>query len=349
MLRGPFKNIEAILHSEVPEGCDMAHNHSFAGSLVMVRSPQEILSTLDFNGALDCHPFMPEMLKHCGKIFRVHRRVEKTCVETALPINPNRCFAQNDVVTLEALRCDGSAHDGCMRGCRIYWKEAWLRPAGSTETDAPVDEFALQELSKRLKIKADSERYFCQSTELLRSTHAFPGKAKLWLIRIALRQIRQGDRSAMEMAELFLRWLKIRIHKAIAGDNRLRGPCTHGTPVSAINLKPGELVRIKPLDQIVATLDRKIRNRGLGICHEMTLCCGELAEVRYPVTRLIEEKSGKMRILKHTVTLQGIHGKSSRHDECLCYEEMGDCPRGELMYWREIWLERVNKRDHEIN
>jgi hypothetical protein len=24
---------------------------------------------------------------------------------------------------------------------------------------------------------------------------------------------------------------------------------------------------------------------------------------------------------------------------------MGDCPRGELMYWREIWLERVNKQD----
>jgi hypothetical protein len=28
--------------------------------------------------------------------------------------------------------------------------------------------------------------------------------------------------------------------------------------------------------------------------------------------------------------------------QCLCWNETGDCPRGELMYWREIWLERVN-------
>ena len=32
-----------------------------------------------------------------------------------------------DTVYLEDLRCDGSGHGGCQAGCRIYWKEAWLR------------------------------------------------------------------------------------------------------------------------------------------------------------------------------------------------------------------------------
>jgi hypothetical protein len=167
---------------------------------------------------------------------------------------------------------------------------------------------------------------------------------KPWLVRIAFRQIRQRDLSASETAKLFFRWLRLRLHRAIAGDDRLRGPHTNGTPVAVLDLKPGELVRVKAFDQIVATLDRKKRNRGINICHEMTRCCGAVAEVRYRVTRLIEERSGKMRELKHSVTLQNPRGEPSLCDECLCYGEMGDCPRGELMYWREIWLDRVNEQ-----
>jgi hypothetical protein len=270
--------------------------------------------------------------------------VEKTCVDVEPPVESNRRFAKNDVVTLEGLRCDGGGHDGCKRGCRIYWKEAWLRPTEGSEPVVPVDEAALAELRARLKVKADEERYFCQSTELLRSTEAFPGRMKPWLVRIAFRQIRQQDLSPWETAKLFVRWLRLRIHRAISGDDRLRGPHTKGTPVAVLDLKPGELVRIKDFGQIVATLDRKKRNRGINICHEMTRCCGEVAEVRYRVNRLIEERSGKMRELHHSVTLQGPDGEPSLCDECLCYGEMGDCPRGELMYWREIWLERMHEQ-----
>ncbi|HSK45715.1 MAG TPA: hypothetical protein VLA83_17695, partial [Candidatus Binatia bacterium] len=84
------------------------------------------------------------------------------------------------------------------------------------------------------------------------------------------------------------------------------------------------------------------RNRGMYVCHEMTRSCGTVAEVRYRVDRVIEERSGKMRELNHSVTLENPRGEPSLCNECLCYGEMGDCPRGELMYWREIWLERMN-------
>lgn len=318
----------------------MRRNKFFAGDWVVVRSPQEILATLDSNGALDGHPFMPEMLDCCGKSFHVHRRIEKTCVDVEPPVDSNRRFAKGDVVTLEGLRCDGSGHDGCKRGCRIYWKEAWLRPADGPETVAPVDAVALAELRARLKVKADEQRYFCQSTELLRATEAFPGRMKPWLVRIAFRQIRQRDLSASQTAKFFFRWLRLRLHRAVAGDDRLRGPHTNGTPVAALDLSPGELVRVKAFDQIVATLDRKKRNRGISVCHEMTRACGAVAEIRYRVNRVIEERSGKMREINHSVTLQSPRGEPSLFDECLCYGEMGDCPRGELMYWREIWLER---------
>ena len=49
--------------------------HKFrAGDRVIVRSPEEILSTLDADGTLHGLPFMPEMLDWCGKPFRVERR-----------------------------------------------------------------------------------------------------------------------------------------------------------------------------------------------------------------------------------------------------------------------------------
>ena len=321
----------------------MRRDKFFAGDQVVVRSPQEILSTLDANGTLDNHPFMPEMLNFCGKPFRVHRRVEKTCVDVAPPIQSNRRFPKNDVVTLEGPRCDGGSHDGCNRACRIYWKEAWLRRADSPETEVPFDEIDLAELNARLKVKADDQRYFCQSTEMLRSTEAFPGKIRPWLVKIALRQIRQQDISPLEMAKYFVRWFRLKLHRAVAGDDRLRGPHTKGTPVAVLELQPGELVRIKALDQIVATLDPKKRNRGMVICHEMTRSCGAVAEVRHRVNRFVEERSGKMVELTNSVTLQGPGGEPSQCDECLCHGEIGDCPRGELMYWREIWLERLNE------
>jgi len=48
-----------------------------AGDLVETKTPEEILSALDAEGALDHLPFMPEMLEFCGKRFRVAKKVVK--------------------------------------------------------------------------------------------------------------------------------------------------------------------------------------------------------------------------------------------------------------------------------
>ena len=88
----------------------------------------------------------------------------------------------------------------------------------------------------------------------------------------------------------------------------------------------------------------ELANRGMGICYEMMRCCGHEAEVRHRVDRIIDEKTGTMREISDTVTLQNIGHREGLGEECLCYGQLGDCPRGGLMYWREIWLERVNPR-----
>ncbi|MFT4115709.1 hypothetical protein [Bradyrhizobium sp.] len=313
------------------------------GNRVVVRSAGEILSTLDTNGALDGLPFMPEMVDWCGRSFRIQRRVDKTCVEG----HPMRRFPANDVVVLEGPRCDGSSHDGCKHGCRIYWKHAWLRPANEESASTDGDgvqssDPAKEELRSRLKVKSDELRYFCQSTELLGSTEAFPpGRHRR--IRVALTEIQNGDIGLFLALQLFGAFLRQRILRLFGYDNLLRGPHDR-TPKQSLNLQPGERVRVKSRAEIVKTLDHKMSNRGLGLCHEMMRYCGHETEVRYRVDRLINETTGLMRELTDSVTLSGVRGCGSLGEECLCPGEPGDCPRGELMYWREIWLERVSDR-----
>ena len=268
---------------------------------------------------------------------------EKTCVDVAPPVYPNRRFAANDVVFLDGPRCDGHGHDGCKRGCKIFWKEDWLRPFDSVDASTQTSRTGLNELLPRLKTKSDENHYFCQSTQLCKATEAFPGKKKPWMLRIVFREIRNGDRSVSEVLKLLLLWSWQRLLRVVHGKQWLRGPHER-TPTMSLGLKPGNVVRLKSRAEMEATLDHRGRNRGMGICYEMTRYCEGQAEVQDRVDRIIDERTGKMREISNTVTLRNMRSRmmTLRDLECLCFNELGDCPRGELMYWREIWLERAD-------
>ena len=92
------------------------------GELVEVRSEKEILETLDTEGRNRGLGFGQEMLKFCGKQYRVSRRVEKAVSE----INGEMREVSNTVI-LEEVTCDGSAHGMCLRNCFCLWREIWLR------------------------------------------------------------------------------------------------------------------------------------------------------------------------------------------------------------------------------
>ena len=313
----------------------MKHRSLRAGDAVRVRSPDEILATLDADGTLDGVPFMPEMVDTCGRTFHVMRRVEKTCVDGY----PMRCFPGNDVVILDSPRCDGGGHDGCKHGCRVFWKNAWLAPV---EADAHVevpDADASARLRARLRVKVDARHYFCQSTELYRATQAFAGSRRLLTVRIALREVRAGDLSVPRAIALLSRWVVQRWLRRFGIDERLRGH-QQQTLNPPLGLNAGDRVRVKARAAVAETLNEHMRNRGLGICYEMTRCCGRKAEVRYRVDRLIDERTGVMRDISNTVTLKNVNRSRILGEECLCKGQLGDCPRGELMYWRESWLEK---------
>src|SRR6266849_10968786 len=96
-----------------------------AGSWVVVKSREEILSSLDKSGELDALPFMAEMLQYCGQTLQVSAVAHKTC-DT---INKTGGRRIANAVHLNGIRCDGSAHGNCQAGCLVFWKTEWLRPA----------------------------------------------------------------------------------------------------------------------------------------------------------------------------------------------------------------------------
>lgn len=310
------------------------------GELVEVRGAAEIIGTLDTDGTLEGLPFMPEMLPFCGRRFRVFRRAHKTC-DT---IGWSGLRGMDRTVHLEMLRCDGSTHGGCQAGCLLFFKEAWLRrvaeAAGTADDDDDASHFAAnQQHTPWLRERAQASssdgamRFRCQATELLRASYPLSvlqpsqyvcdvrSNGATWngVVRGA----------ALSAINRCLRLLKVPTIPRVVGKLRR-------TPHVELGLKPGELVAVKAHDEILATLDRRGKNRGLSFDPEMVPYCGRRFRVLRRVETIVDETTGKLRTLPGVcIVLDGAICRGLYHRFC---------PRSIYPYWREIWLHRVDKR-----
>ncbi len=93
------------------------------GELVLIRPSEEIFATLDEKGKYRGLFFMPEMVKFCGKKFKVYKKVERIVLESTGEMRK----IMSPTVFLEGVYCDGEFHDGCDRSCFCYWREIWLK------------------------------------------------------------------------------------------------------------------------------------------------------------------------------------------------------------------------------
>jgi hypothetical protein len=105
------------------------------------------------------------------------------------------------------------------------------------------------------------------------------------------------------------------------------------SPAEFLDLQPGELVQVRSKEEIMATLDKDRRNRGLWFDVEMLPYCGGIYRVLRRVNCIIEEKTGKMITMKNPcIVLEGV----------VCRSDFNRlCPRAIYPYWREVWLRRA--------
>jgi hypothetical protein len=324
------------------------------GDWVEVRSAAEILGTLDDEGSHAGLPFMPEMLQYCGKRFRVYKSAHKTC-------DTINCYAirrMENAVHLEGLRCDGGAHGGCQAECLLFWKEAWLKRA---EADRPTENVewlpsgespsqaaaipgtvwqVLQRGTRAPAAEGDvEERYRCQATELLKATTDVRRRER-WDPRFYLKDLTSGNVTLREFVcygtialvnSFTQRWFRRRYP-------HLRGLAGKQTPTTELNLRPGELVRVRTKDEIIETLNGDLRNRGLSFDVEMVPHCGSVRRVLRRVQQLVDEKTGRMvRLPNACLILEDVACSGN-----LSLRRMF-CPRAVYPYWREIWLNRAEQ------
>jgi len=338
-----------------------------AGDWVEVRSKEEILATLDRHGRLGQLPFMPEMFAFCGRRYQVQARAHKTC-DT---VNRTGGRHVEAAVHLEGLRCDGSAHDGCQALCLLFWKEAWLTrvdgPDGSRPPSQPASGRPSAGASESDVIAATRTTgtegapiYMCQATTLPEYTTLLPW----WDMRQYIEDYTSGNVTVRRMINgaayvcfrkfvngvgRFSPPMASRIVGVYDRWQRAKGgvpyprrwgavPPGEKTPSRPLYLQPGELVQVRSYEEILATLDRNNKNRGLYFDAEEVPYCGQTFRVRSPVTRIIDERTGRMlHFNERNVILEGAICEARYSDRRMF------CPRAIYPYWRETWLKRVEE------
>jgi hypothetical protein len=327
-----------------------------AGEWVEIKSKEEILATLDAEGSLGGLPFMPEMLRHCGKRIRVAKSAHKTC-DT---INKTGGRRMQAAVHLEGVRCDGSAHGGCQAACLIFWKDAWLRPASQdasparASSDPPLDDPGLAKLASRVLEGESEPTYRCQATQLYAATSRLSPLNPLQYVA----DVRSGNVPMREATRfLFLAVLynlrrlgigyrlAVRLyeyaHRKLIGrpGPYARGTVPAGTPTPLVveDLQVGDVVEVKPHAEILATLNARNHNRGLSFDKEMVRFCGKRFRVGDRVMRIVNEKTGKMMEFgRASYMLEGAFCTGQYSERRLL------CPRLITPYWREAWLTKVD-------
>lgn len=308
------------------------------GDWVRVRGAEQIEKTL-VDGRLDGLPFMPEMVAYCDCSFRIKRFATKVCVNgESIEI----CSLENCVILQMQNRCDGSHHGNCDMGCDFIWKLDWLiqleqPPVAESEPSAPPapPEF----LSRLVQISTcgdmangnlnrdkQSARFCCQATELTHATSRLsPLQFKQYVTDSKLNNV-----SKFTIGKFIA---SVLIKKITKQSDSLAGPCRGRTPASK-PLNVGDWVQIKSLEEIRLTLDEGGCNRGLWFDpKEMAAFCGQELIISRKIERLIDERTGELKVLKtpsYVLSETECSGIFRRF-----------CSRGMLHFWREIWLTKT--------
>lgn len=110
----------------------------------------------------------------------------------------------------------------------------------------------------------------------------------------------------------------------------------------ALQLHSGDIVRVKQLADITATLDAADRYEGLAfMVGIMDRYCGGQFRVKKRVDRFFDESSRRMVKLRDVVILEDVFCEPPLD----ATSPWAGCNRTCFLFWKEAWLERVSEVD----
>jgi hypothetical protein len=99
------------------------------------------------------------------------------------------------------------------------------------------------------------------------------------------------------------------------------------------HMEAGDLVRVRSLEEIQATLNPFKELKGCAFLEEMKQYCNTQQRVFKVLERFLDERDYEVKKTKGIVLLDGIY--------CQGTPVFGRCDRSCLLFWREEWLERI--------
>ena len=118
---------------------------------------------------------------------------------------------------------------------------------------------------------------------------------------------------------------------------------TNDLTTYCLGLESGDPVRVKSKAGIRATLDDHGRCEGLGyMAGTMDRYCDGIYTVLKRVDLFFDERTQRMLKLKNTVILDRVYCEPAPHGE----ERFAGCKRMCFLFWKEAWLERVDRHDN---
>ena len=105
---------------------------------------------------------------------------------------------------------------------------------------------------------------------------------------------------------------------------------------ASLNLRAGDVVEVRSLEEILATLDDRARFEALPFMPEMLKFTGRQFRVSARADRTCDrvERTG-IRTMTGAVHLDGVRCDGALHD---------GCDAACLIYWKEAWLKRVDRK-----
>jgi hypothetical protein len=176
------------------------------------------------------------------------------------------------------------------------------------------------------------EHDICQLQGVIRTSPAAKEKGLSLMVRIKRMLKRRlsvrGDKRLKSAVGSTLDWLDRR-------RGRAKPPQTARETPRPPRLNAGDLVRVRSREEIEATLDRWRSLKGCGFLSEMAGYCGTTQKVLKRVERFIDERDYRLKKASGIVLLEGAI--------CSGTGTTGRCDRACFFFWREEWLEKVDR------
>ena len=102
-------------------------------------------------------------------------------------------------------------------------------------------------------------------------------------------------------------------------------------------LKAGDLVQVRPREEIQATLNPWGQLKGCMFMPEMLPYCGTTQRVLKRLERFVDERDYHVKKSQGIVLLEGLN--------CQGTSDYGRCDRACFYFWREEWLEKIDEGD----